>query len=77
MRLAAIHGLVKLQSKAAVQALVERLTDSEPLIRKLAAARLKEFSGNDFGYVYSRNPESQAGAVDRYRAWAGAYNPKK
>jgi hypothetical protein len=77
LRLAATHGLVKLKSKAAIQALVEQLSDSSPMIRKLASARLKKLSGKDFGYVYSRNPASQAGAVERYRAWAGAYDPEK
>ena len=76
LRLSATHGLVKLKSKAAVQALVERLSDSEAMLRKLAANRLKKLAGKDLGYKYSRSPKSQKDAIARWQAWAAKYEPK-
>jgi len=76
LRLSATHGLVKLKSKAAVQALVERLSDSEAMLRKLAANRLKKLAGKDLGYTYSRSPKKQKAAIARWQAWAAKYEPE-
>ena len=76
LRLSATHGLVRLKSKAAVQALVERLADESPTVRKAAAKRLKKLAGEDLGYRYSLNPKDLAEAVHRWRAWAAKYEPK-
>jgi len=76
LRLSATHGLVRLKSKAAVQALVARLSDSDAVVRKSAASRLKKLAGEDFGYRYSRSPGGQKNAITRWQAWAAGYEPE-
>ncbi len=76
LRLPATQGLARLSSKAAVQALVERLADQDVAVRKAAQERLKALAGQDFGYSCSRAPSGQKDAIERWRSWSAAYEPK-
>jgi hypothetical protein len=52
-------------------ALVERLSDSDPVVRLAAHEELRKRTGCDFGYVPWADPEEQVGAIDQWRDWVG------
>jgi len=54
-----------------VPALVERLGDSDPVVRLAAHEELRRRTGQDFGYVPWSSPEERSTAIDRWRAWLG------
>ena len=54
-----------------VPALVERLSDSDPVVRLAAHEELRKRTGRDFGYVPWASPDERAGAIERWRAFAG------
>jgi hypothetical protein len=49
--------------------LVERLTDSDPVVRMAAHEELRKRTGRDFGYVPWASPEERAGAIRLWRDW--------
>ncbi len=52
-------------------ALVDRLSDSDPVVRLAAHEELRKRTGRDFGYVPWASPEERAGAVEQWRAFVG------
>ena len=54
-----------------IPALVERLSDSDPVVRLAAHEELRKRTGRDFGYVPWASPEERAGAIERWKAFAG------
>ena len=63
-------GLGRRQSvDSVVPALVERLSDNDPVVRLAAHEELRKRTGRDFGYVPWADPQERAGAVNRWRAW--------
>jgi hypothetical protein len=54
-----------------IPALVERLSDSDPVVRLAAHEELRKRTGQDFGYVPWASAEERAGAIERWRAFAG------
>jgi hypothetical protein len=52
-----------------VPALVDRLADSDPVVRLAAYEELRRRTGRDFGYVPWASPEERAVAIDRWRTW--------
>lgn len=59
----------RLPDGQAVPALVNRLDDSDPVVRLAAYQELKRRTGQDFGYVPWDDPEPRASAVSRWRNW--------
>ena len=65
-------GLARRQADSRVMpALVERLSDSDPVVRLAAHEELRKRTGQDFGYVPWASPEERAGATERWRAFVG------
>jgi hypothetical protein len=54
-----------------LSALVERLSDADPVVRLAAHEELRRRSGRDFGYVPWASPDERAAAINRWREWAG------
>jgi hypothetical protein len=52
-----------------IPALVERLADSDPVVRLVAHEELRRRTGRDFGYFPWASPEDRAGAISRWHAW--------
>ena len=52
-----------------VAALIRSLDHTDPAIRFFAARTLRDRTGQDFGYVYYRDPRARRAAADRWRAW--------
>jgi hypothetical protein len=52
-----------------VQALVDRLADTDPVVRLAAHEELRRRTGRDFGYVPWASPEERTAAIDRWRTW--------
>jgi hypothetical protein len=52
-------------------ALVDRLSDSDPVVRLAAHEELRKRTGRDFGYVPWASPEERAGAIEQWRAFVG------
>jgi len=53
----------------AVPAMIERLGDSDPVVRMTANDSLKERTHRDFQYVPWSPVEERTSAIDRWRAW--------
>ena len=53
-----------------IPALVERLSDPDPVVRLAAHEELRKRTGRDFGYVPWANTEERAVAIGRWRDWA-------
>jgi hypothetical protein len=65
-------GLGPRQAESRVMpALVDRLSDSDPVVRLAAHEELRKRTGQDFGYVPWASAEDRAGAIDRWRAFVG------
>ncbi len=65
-------GLGRRQADSQVMsALVDRLSDSDPVVRLAAHEKLRKRTGRDFGYVPWASPEERAGAIEQWRAFAG------
>jgi hypothetical protein len=65
-------GLGRRQAESRVMpALVDRLSDSDPVVRLAAHEELRKRTGQDFGYVPWASAEDRAGAIDRWRAFVG------
>jgi hypothetical protein len=65
-------GLGRRQPDSRVtSALVERLSDSDPVVRLAAHEELRTRTGQDFGYVPWASAEDRAGPTARWRAFAG------
>jgi hypothetical protein len=65
-------GLARRQADSRVMsALVERLSDSDPVVRLAAHEELRKRTGQDFGYVPWASPEERAGATERWRVYLG------
>jgi hypothetical protein len=65
-------GLGRRQADSEViPALVDRLSDSDAVVRLAAHEELRKRTGRDFGYVPWASPEERAGAVERWRAFVG------
>ncbi len=52
-----------------VPALVNRLGDTDPVVRLAAHEELRQRTGHDFGYVPWAAPQERASAINRWRAW--------
>jgi hypothetical protein len=52
-----------------IPALVNRLQDSDPVVRMAAHEELRRRTGQDFGYEPWASPQERAVAVSRWRAW--------
>ena len=59
----------RLPEEQAVPVLVDRLEDSDPVVRLAAHQELKRRTGQDFGYVPWEEPEPRAKAVSRWKNW--------
>jgi hypothetical protein len=65
-------GLGRRQADTQVMpALVDRLSDSDAVVRLAAHEELRKRTGRDFGYVPWASPEERASAVERWRAFVG------
>jgi hypothetical protein len=65
-------GLGRRQPDSRVMpALVERLSDSDPVVRLAAHEELRKRTGQDFGYVPWASAEDRAGPTERWRAFVG------
>jgi hypothetical protein len=65
-------GLGRRQADSQVMpALVDRLSDSDPVVRLAAHEELRKRTGRDFGYVPWASPEERAGAIEQWRAFVG------
>ena len=63
-------GLARRQPDSrALSALVERLSDGDPVVRLAAHEELRRRTGRDFGYVPWASAEERAGAISRWRNW--------
>jgi hypothetical protein len=58
-----------------MMALVERLSDTDPVVRLAAHEELRKRTGCDFGYVPWASPEERADATNLWRNWVGRTNP--
>ena len=54
-----------------IPALVDRLSDSDPVVRLAAHEELRKRTGRDFGYVPWASPEERAGAIEQWKAFVG------
>jgi hypothetical protein len=54
-----------------VPALVNRLGDTDPVVRLAAYEELRKRTGQDFGFVPWGSAEERSSAIDRWRAWLG------
>ncbi len=52
-------------------ALIERLSDPDPVVRLAANQELIRRTGRDFGYVSWASAEERSGAIARWRDWLG------
>jgi hypothetical protein len=52
-----------------IPALVNRLQDSDPVVRMAAHEELRRWTGRDFGYEPWASPQERAAAVSRWRGW--------
>ena len=65
-------GLGRRQADSRVMpALVDRLSDSDPVVRLAAHEELRKRTGRDFGYVPWASPEERAGAIEQWKAFVG------
>jgi hypothetical protein len=55
----------------AVPTLIQRLEDSDPVVRLAAHESLKERTGQDFGYIPWADDQERAPAVARWKSWWG------
>lgn len=63
-------GLGRRQPDSRVMpALVDRLSDSDPVVRLAAHEELRKRTGQDFGYVPWASPEERAGPIQQWRAF--------
>jgi hypothetical protein len=63
-------GLGRRQADSQVMpALVDRLSDSDAVVRMAAHEELRKRTGRDFGYVPWASPEERASAVERWKAF--------
>ena len=69
VRLKAIHRAGQIKDEAAVPFLVDRLTDSQEVVRFFAILALERITGSTMDWNYYDPPVERAGAVDRWRAW--------
>ena len=51
--------------------LVDRLSDSDPVVRLAAHEELRKRTGRDFGYVPWASAEERAGPTESWRAFLG------
>jgi HEAT repeat protein len=58
-----------LPDSVAVPALLDRLSDPDPVVRLSAHEALKRRTGQDFGYVPWAEPNDRRAAAARWRAW--------
>ena len=58
-----------LPDSAAIPALLDRLTDPDPVVRLSAHEALKRRTGQDFGYTPWGEINDRAAAVTRWRQW--------
>jgi hypothetical protein len=54
--------------------LVNRLADSDPVVRLAAHEELRKRTGQDFGYLPWASPEERSSAIERWRAWMSQGN---
>jgi hypothetical protein len=52
-----------------VPALIEHLSDPDPVVRLSAHAELRQKTGQDFGYVPWSDLAERSAAIERWRAW--------
>ena len=65
-------GLARRQpDSSTLPVLIERLGDTDPVVRLAAHEELRRRTGQDFGYVPWAGPEERASAISRWRGWAG------
>ena len=63
-------GLARRQPDSRVMAaLVDRLSDTDPVVRLAAHEELRKRTGRDFGYVPWASAEDRAGPTERWRAF--------
>jgi len=61
-----------LPESVAVPALIDRLEDTDSVVRLSAHETLKRRTGQDLGFVPWADPATRGRAVARWRAWWGA-----
>jgi len=54
---------------AAIPALIDRLTDDDPVVRLASHESLKKRTGQDFGYLPYAEGDELAASVSRWRQW--------
>jgi hypothetical protein len=59
----------KLPDEKVIPALINRLVDTDPVVRMTAFEELKQRTGQDFGFVPWARPEENQYAVQRWRGW--------
>lgn len=65
-----------LPSQVVVPALLDRLNDSDPVVRLTAHEELKRRTRQDFGYQPMEEPAAREQAVARWRAWWSAQSSR-
>jgi hypothetical protein len=59
----------QLPESQVIPPLIDRLDDSDAVVRLSAHAELRKLTGQDFGYVPWADAAERAPAVARWRAW--------
>lgn len=58
-----------LPDQQVIPALVDKLSDPDPVVRLTSHEELKKRTGKDFGFVPWDDPAPRARAVERWKAW--------
>jgi hypothetical protein len=69
MRARAVGLSDRRTDQEAIPALVNRLDDTDPVVRMAAGSELKRRTGQDFGFVPWAPPEERTAAVGRWKSW--------
>lgn len=59
----------RLPDETVIPALIERLKDTDPVVRLAAFEELKQKSGQDFGYIPWGRVDDNAHAIEHWQAW--------
>jgi hypothetical protein len=60
-----------------VPALVNRLGDSDPVVRLAACEELRRRTGNDFGFIPWDDSQNRQTAINRWKAWIKQGMPRQ
>jgi hypothetical protein len=59
----------RLPEEKSVPPLIERLNDTDPVVRLSAHEELRRITGQDFGYIPWARPADNQKAIEQWRAW--------